>query len=117
MPVVCVSRCNLTRTVCYSSVYRVDSLQNLDKGQKKSNNIQASRNNYTREKKSVWWEEKAEELQQAADKNDMKAFYNGLREVYGPQNRGTAQLLDEDGETVLTAGWQDSSVVECLPKD
>ena len=58
---------------------------------------------YTREKKSAWWEEKAEELQRAADKNDMKAFYNGLREVYGPQNRGTAQLLDEDGETVLTA--------------
>ena len=58
---------------------------------------------YTREKKSQWWEEKAEELQRAADKNDMKAFYNGLREVCGPQKRGTAQLLDQDGETVLTA--------------
>ena len=40
---------------------------------------------YTRERKSQWWEEKAEALQQAADRNDMKAFYNGLREVYGPQ--------------------------------
>ena len=56
---------------------------------------------YTREKKSQWWKEKAEALQQAADKNDMKAFYNGLREVYGPQRRGTAQLFDLDGITVL----------------
>ena len=58
---------------------------------------------YTRRKKSQWWEEKAESLQQAADKNNMKAFYNGLREVYGPQNRGITQLLDQSGETVLTA--------------
>ncbi|KAF6026772.1 hypothetical protein EB796_014920 [Bugula neritina] len=42
---------------------------------------------YTRGRKSQWWEEKAESLQQGADKNNMKAFYNGLREVYGPQNR------------------------------
>jgi len=56
---------------------------------------------YTREKKTQWWEEKAEELQLAADKNNMKAFYNGLKEVYGPTKRGTAQLLDHDGVTVL----------------
>lgn len=56
---------------------------------------------YTREKKSQWWEEKAVELQQAADQNDMKAFYNGLREVYGPQKRGSAQLIALDGVTVL----------------
>ena len=45
--------------------------------------------------KSKWWEEKA------ADTNDMKAFYNGLREVYGPQRRGTTQLLAQDGTTAL----------------
>ena len=57
---------------------------------------------YTRQKKSQWWETKAEELQHAAAENDMKSFYGGLREVYGPQKRGTAQLLALDGETVLT---------------
>ena len=51
--------------------------------------------------KSKWWEEKAEGLQQAADTNDMKAFYNGLREIYGPQKRGTGQLVAEDGVTLL----------------
>ena len=56
---------------------------------------------YTRELKSQWWEEKAEGLQLAADKNDMKTFYSGLREVYGPQKRGTAPLTALDGETLL----------------
>lgn len=57
---------------------------------------------YTRSLKSQWWERKAEELQHAAAENDMKAFYGGLREVYGPQKRGSAQLLALDGVTVLT---------------
>ena len=35
--------------------------------------------------KSNWWERKAVELQRAADRNDMKGFYNGLKEVYGPK--------------------------------
>ena len=56
---------------------------------------------YTRNMKLRWWEEKAEALQQAADINDMKAFYNGLREVYGPQRRGTGQLIADDGVTIL----------------
>jgi len=51
--------------------------------------------------KSQWWEEKAAGLQHAADRNDMKAFYRGLREVYGPQRRGTTQLNTMDGESVL----------------
>ena len=55
---------------------------NVDRLAKARSNLQK----YTREKKSKWWEAKAEELQRAADKNDMKVFYNGLREVYGPQN-------------------------------
>lgn len=51
---------------------------------------------------AVVWGKKAK-LQRAADKNDMKTCYTGFREVYGPQNRGTAQLLDQDGERVFTA--------------
>ena len=38
---------------------------------------------YTRARKSECWEMKAEELQRAADMNDMKGFYSGLREVWG----------------------------------
>ena len=53
---------------------------------------------YTREMK---WEAKAEELQQVAEKKDMTAFYNGLRELYGPKKRGTTQLTDLDGETII----------------
>ena len=56
---------------------------------------------YIREMKSQRWDAKAEELQQVVGKKDMKAFHNGLREVYGPQKRGTTQLTDFDGETII----------------
>ena len=36
---------------------------------------------HTRALKSDWWERKAVELQRAADRNDMKDFYSGLKEV------------------------------------
>ena len=42
---------------------------------------------YTRSLKTAWWDRKAEELQIAADSNDMKGFYSGLKEVYGPQKK------------------------------
>ena len=47
---------------------------------------------YTRARKSEWWEMKAEELQRAADRNDMKGFYSGLKEVWGPQTKQPAHL-------------------------
>ena len=56
---------------------------------------------YTREMKCSWWERKAENLQIAADRKDMKTFYDGLRELYGPKPRGLIQLKADDGETVL----------------
>ena len=40
---------------------------------------------YTRARKSGWWEMKTEELQRADDRNDMKGFYSGLKEVWGPR--------------------------------
>lgn len=56
---------------------------------------------YTREMKSTWWEERAKDLQTAADRKGMKTFYNGLREIYGLKPRGLIQLKAVDGETVL----------------
>ena len=35
--------------------------------------------------KSDWWEKKVVELQRAADRNNMKGFYNRLKEVWGPK--------------------------------
>ena len=51
----------------------------------------------TRSLKSDWWERKAVELQRAADRNDMKGFYNGLKEVWGPKKKGPAHLKSTDG--------------------
>ena len=48
-----------------------------------------------------WWDEKAKKLQIAADRKDMKTFFTGSREIYGPKLRGLIQLKAMDGEMVL----------------
>ena len=52
---------------------------------------------HTRALKSDWWERKAVELQRAADSNNMKGFYCGLKEVWGPKKKGPVQLKSTDG--------------------
>ena len=51
----------------------------------------------TRALKSDWWERKAVELQRAADSNNMKGFYSGLKELWGPKKKGPVQLKSTDG--------------------
>ena len=51
----------------------------------------------TRALKSDWWERKAVEPQRAADSNNMKGFYNGLKEVWGLKKKGPVQLKLTDG--------------------
>ena len=41
------------------------------------------------------------ELQRAADSKHMKAFYNGLNEVWGPKRKGPVQLKSPDGMDTL----------------
>ena len=57
---------------------------------------------YTRARKSEWWEMKAEELQRAADRNDMKGFYSGLKEVWGPQTKQPVHQKSSDGLEIFT---------------
>lgn len=57
---------------------------------------------HTRSLKTAWWNRKAEELQGAADRNDMKSFYNGLKEVWGPQKKGPVQLRSADGQEIFS---------------
>ena len=51
----------------------------------------------TRVLKTDWWERKAMELQRAADRNNTKGFYNGLKEVWGPKKNGPVHLKSIDG--------------------
>ena len=37
------------------------------------------------------------ELQRAADRNDMKGFYSGLKEVWGPKEKRPVQMKSTDG--------------------
>ena len=42
------------------------------------------------------------ELQRAADSNNMKGFYNGLKEVWGPKKKGPVQLKSADGKETFS---------------
>ena len=57
---------------------------------------------YTRTLKTNWWDKKAEELQEAADRNDMRGFYSGLKEVWGPQKKGPVHLKTSDGRETIS---------------
>ncbi|KAI0237944.1 hypothetical protein LSAT2_011450, partial [Lamellibrachia satsuma] len=52
--------------------------------------------------KEQWWSDRANELQEAADRKDSKSFYDGLKAIYGPQANGFTSLLSADAETRLT---------------
>ena len=44
-----------------------------------------------------WLSAWADDIQDYADKNDMKNFYSSLKEVYGPTSAGSSPLLRADG--------------------
>ena len=64
--------------------------------------IRSKIQNKLREMHDNWLSMKADEIQSAADRNDMKSFYSGLKQVYGPTRSGTSPLLSADGKTLLT---------------
>ena len=55
-----------------------------------------------REMQGSWLSKKADEIQQYADSNNTKCFYDALKTIYGPQSSGTSQLLNADGTRLLT---------------
>lgn len=55
-----------------------------------------------RELKNQWWTDKAAELQELADFNDTKGFYQSMRAIWGPRVNHPSQLLDHGGQNVLS---------------
>jgi len=51
-----------------------------------------------RNMKNEWWTNRAEMLQEAADKNNYREFYKGLSEVHGPTFDGVAAVFSQDRE-------------------
>ena len=49
-----------------------------------------------------WLKQKAEEIQNYANKNDMKRFYGAIKTVYGPQPASSSPFLSADGQKLLT---------------
>ncbi|KAK2160823.1 hypothetical protein NP493_1625g00001 [Ridgeia piscesae] len=69
----------------------------------------------TRAVKSVWCEIKTMELHRADDRNNMKGFYNGLKQVWGPKKKGPVHMKSTYGmETFsdskrVVARWSEPS--------
>ena len=66
------------------------------------NNIRRTVQQKLRQMQDSWLSQKADEIQGFADRHDMKNFYAGLKEVYGPTSKGSSPLLSADGSTLLT---------------
>ena len=49
-----------------------------------------------------WWRDKAEELQQYADSRNMRSFFSGVKEIFGPIRKSTSTLKSADNTTELT---------------
>ena len=54
-----------------------------------------------RQLKNKWWADKADELQNYADKHNSRAFFTGLKSVYGPSQQTSAPVKSRTG-TLLT---------------
>ena len=51
---------------------------------------------------NAWWIARAEEIQTAADKRDFKAFWQGLKAVYGPKYKTYPSVKSKDGKSLIT---------------
>ncbi len=89
----------------------------------------------TRDLKNKWWKEKAQEIQQLADKKDTRGFFSATNAIYGPSTHGQAPLKNKDGSTILTSNadiqtrWKehfddllnqnatfDRNAINCIPR-
>jgi len=55
-----------------------------------------------RQMKNEWWAKKAQELQQAADRRDMKALYHSLSAVYIPRDSFSVPVCSCDCSSLIT---------------
>ena len=51
---------------------------------------------------NAWWIARAVEIQTAADKRDFKAFWQGLKAVYGPKYKTYPSVKSKDGKSLIT---------------
>ena len=55
-----------------------------------------------RDMQDSWLSKKADEIQNFADRKDMKKLFDALKTIYGPQSSGTTPILSADGTSLLT---------------
>lgn len=51
--------------------------------------------------KQAWWQEKAQEFQDATDRCDFKLFCQNLRDVFEPVSNGSAPIFFSNGNLLM----------------
>ncbi|GCC22177.1 hypothetical protein chiPu_0000562 [Chiloscyllium punctatum] len=74
--------------------------QKLATKRKRYQECKATVQKSTRNPKKVW-RKKAQEIQQLADANDTRGFFNATKTIFGPSTHGQAFLKCKDGSTIL----------------
>lgn len=54
-----------------------------------------------RQMENLWWDNKSDEIERAANIGDTKKFHSLLREVHGPRSATISPLKSQDGSTVI----------------
>ena len=55
-----------------------------------------------RRMKDDWWNKKAEAVQDLTESGNPRAFFESLKEVYGPRHSVTSPLYNKPGTVLLT---------------
>ncbi|XP_069975557.1 uncharacterized protein [Penaeus vannamei] len=87
---------NLLAEVCQCR-QRVLSGQATHQATNKLKAAKAQLQTAIRKMKNNWWLDKTAELQDYADAGNSKAFFDGLKVVYGPRQSGSNPVLSADG--------------------
>jgi len=66
-------------------------------------NIKAKIQRETRAMKESWWCEKAEDMQEMADRHDSQGLFAALKVVYGPRSNAVAPVKSDDCTKLYTS--------------
>jgi len=76
---------------------------------------------HTRRAKNTWMQDRAREIQEYADTNNMETFFAAVKKIYGPPKSGSVPLLSKDSNILLkavnsiNARWREQLHLHHLP--
>jgi len=63
--------------------------------------LRSSSQRQLRQMENCWWTEKAHQIQQYADNNELQKFYEAVKAVHGPRQQSIHPVKSKDGSTLI----------------